>query len=380
MNETKSFYRGKNLSMQILGGLGAMLMIGLSIYLTNHYFNTKFPTGIGGGGLCDINAFFTCDVATHSFASNIAGVPISLLGILMGTYTLFGFLFNSEKVEGTVHFLLIINAVACLILFLYSLIGLGGLCPGCTLYYLASWMTLFAFYRTSVIRSPDILALVSYGAVYGVIFGLTFNYVQGKQSNIDKLAISLIKQYEGLPNLGNPSFESDYKLASIPNVAFKDAPIRIVKFSDFECPACQMLSDILHKVAVQYKGKVAIDYFFYPLDHNCNPDITRPMHQKACYAAYMAACAPDRFQEIEETLFKNQQMLSEEYVNELAKKYGVEQCMNAPETKEKVVSYINQGKPFGVRSTPTFILNGVKIEGVLPLDQLKILIDHLLKK
>ncbi len=376
----KSYYKGKGLSHHVLGGLGAVFMIALSIYLTNHYFNTKFPTGIGGGGLCDINAFFNCDVATNSFASNIAGVPISLLGILMGAYVLFGYLFNSPKVEGTVHFLLMINAVACLVLFIYSLVGLGGLCPGCTLYYIASWVTLFAFFKGSTIRTPDILALVSYGAVYGIIFAATFNYVEGKQGNVDKLAQSLISQYEGLPKLGNPSFESDYKLATIEGKTFSEAPIRIVKFSDFECPACRMLSDILHKVAVQYKGKVAIDYFFWPLDHNCNPAMNRPMHQNACYAAYLAACSPEKFQEIEETLFSNQQSLSKEYVDSLAEKYGVTECVNAKETKEKVVKYITQGTPFGVKSTPTFLLNGVKIEGVLPLDQLKILIDHLLKK
>ncbi len=380
MTESKSFYRGKDLGKQVIGGLAAVLMIAFSIYLTNHYFNTKFPTGIGGGGLCDINAFFTCDVTTNSFASNIAGVPISLLGILMGSFILFGFLFNSEKVEGTVHFLLIINAVSCLILFLYSLIGLGGLCPACTLYYLSSWLALFAFFKSSDIRSPDILALISYGAVFGIIFGLTFNFVQGKQKNVNKLAQSLITQYEGLPNLGNPATESEFKLASIDGVAFKDAPIRIVKFSDFECPACRMLSEILHKVAVQYKGKVAIDYFFYPLDHNCNPEMNRPMHQFACYAAYMAACTPEKFSEVENTLFSNQPKLSKDYVDQLAKQYGATECMTKPETKEKVVSYVNQAKAFGVKSTPTFLLNGVKIEGVLPLDQLKILIDHILAK
>lgn len=169
-------------------------------------------------------------------------------------------------------------------------------------------------------------------------------------------------------------------MASIDGVAFKDAPIRIVKFSDFECHACSMLSEILHKIAVQYKGKVAIDYFFYPLDHNCNPEMNRPMHQFACYAAYVAACSPDQFSEIENTLFSNQPKLSKDYVDQLAKKYGTTECMNKPETKEKVVSYVNQAKAFGVKSTPTFLLNGVKIEGVLPLDQLKILIDHILAK
>lgn len=380
MTQQKSFYKGNQLSWQMIGALGAVFMIALSIYLTNHYFNTKFPTGIGAGGLCNINAFFNCDVATNSIASNIAGVPIALLGILLGVFVLFGFLFNSEKVEGTVNFLLIINGAGCLGLLLYSLLALGGLCPGCTLYYIASWVTLFAFHKTSSIRTPDILGLVSYAAIFGIIFGLTYNYVQGKQGNVSKMAQSLITQYEALPNLGNPAMESDYKLASIDRVSFKDAPIRIAEFSDFECPACRMLSKVLHEIAIEYKGKVVIDYYFYPLDNDCNPEMKRPMHQWACYGAYIAACVPEKFSEIENNLFTNQLTVTKEYIDKLAKKYSVTECMQAPETKEKVVSYVNLAKPFGIKSTPTFLLNGVKIEGVLPKDQLKVLIDHILKK
>lgn len=380
MAEQRSFYKGNQLTRQIIGGIGAVFMIALSIYLTNHYFNTKFPTGIGEGGLCNISAFFNCDVATNSIASNIAGVPIALLGLLMGVFVLFGFLFNSAKVEGTVHFLLIVNGIGCLGLFLYSLLALGGLCPGCTLYYMASWLTLFAFHKASSIRTPDMLGLVSYAAVFGIIFGVTYNYVQGKQSNVSKIAESLITQYEALPNLGNPELKSEYKLASIDGIEFKDAPVHIAKFSDFECPACRMLSKILHEIAIEYKGKVAIDYYFYPLDNNCNPEMQRPMHQWACYGAYMAACVPEKFSEIEEDLFTNQPTVTKEYIDKLAEKYGVTECMQKPETKEKVVSYVNAAKPFGVKSTPTFLLNGVKIEGVLPKDQLKILIDHILKK
>jgi protein-disulfide isomerase/uncharacterized membrane protein len=375
----KSFYRENTLKYHIFGGLGAILMVILSIYLTNHYFAVKFPTGLGGGGLCDINAFFNCDVATHSAFSNIAGVPISLLGLLMGLFVLFGYLFNNEEIEGTIHGLLIINGVGCLILFLYSLIGLGGLCPACTMYYVASWSTLFAFFKTSDIRIPSPLPLISYGVVYGAIFFGTYQFVQGKESKTSKLAQSLITQYDGLANLGEPKNTSDYIMAGTKE-GYKSAAIRITKFSDFECPACKALSDILHKVAKKYEGKIAIQYFFYPLDNNCNPAMKTPLHRYACKAAYMAACAPQKFQEVEADIFANQPSLSDEWIEKKAKELGVTECMNKKETKDKVVEYIAAAKSFNIRSTPTFLLNGVKIEGVLPESQLSILIEHILKK
>lgn len=378
MNQ-KSYYRNNSLKYHIFGGLGALLMVILSIYLTSHYFSVKFPTGLGGGGLCDINAFFNCDVATHSTFSNIAGVPISLLGLLMGLFVLFGYLFNNEKIEGTIHGLLVINGVGCLVLFLYSLVGLGGLCPACTMYYIASWSALFAFFKSSEFRIPSVIPLVSYGVVYGAIFFGTFQYVQGKESQVNKLADSLTSQYDGLANLGEPKTPSDFLMVGTKE-SYANAPIRITKFSDFECPACKALSDVFHKVAKKYEGKIAIQYFFYPLDNNCNPAMKTPLHQYACKAAYMAACAPSQFAAVEADIFANQASLSDEWINKKAKELGVIECMKTKESKDKIAQYIAAATPFNIKSTPTFLLNGVKIEGVLPEAQLTILIDHLLEK
>ncbi len=381
--EEKSFYRGTQLTYQVLGGLGGILMVALSIYLTKHYFDVHFPTGLSSGGLCDINAFFNCDVATNSFLSNIAGVPISLLGLFMGLFILFGFIFNNDKIEGTIHTLLWFNAVGCLLLFLYSLIGLGGLCPACTMYYVASWLTLFCFHKTSSYRSIGLPALAGYGFTVLLVFVITFNYVSNKKEQANnaksKLAKGLISQFENLPNLGAPKVNSDYLMASAGG-DFKEAPVRITKFSDFECPACKMLSDVLHKTAKKYEGKVAIQYFFYPLDNNCNPEMERPLHQNACNAAYLAACLPKKFKEMEEDIFSNQENLSQEWIERRVKEEGVEECYKSKETREKVLTYIKAAKPFNVKSTPTFLLNGVKIEGVLPENQLSILIDHILSK
>jgi len=379
----KSFYQDKNFNMQVIGGLMAVFMVGLSIYLTKHYFDVKFPTGLTGGGLCDINAFFNCDVATHSHLSNIAGVPISLLGLLLGAFILFGFLFSAESVEKTVHLLLWINGVGCFLLFVYSLVALGGLCPACTLYYICSWITLFIFFKTSNLVGFDIPIFGGYGVVFLIIFGATYSYVSGKTADLEKgknkIKEGLISQFENLPDLGNPKFDSEFIMAKTEG-SFKDAPVRITKFSDFECPACKMLSGILHNIAKKYEGKVAIQYFFYPLDNNCNPEMKGPLHRFACQAAYIAACKPADFARLEAEIFSSQASLTDEWIANKAKAEGVSDCVKKPETKEKVLKYINAAKAFNVKSTPTFLLNGVKIEGVLPQAQLEILIDYILEK
>ena len=134
------------------------------------------------------------------------------------------------------------------------------------------------------------------------------------------------------------------------------------------------------QLLVRYGGKINIQYFFYPLDNSCNPSMEKPLHQQACRAAYYAVCSPvENFGTLHDEIFHNQERLAE-YLDENIKKNKLESCVADPKTKEKVVAIINQATPFNVRSTPTFILNGVKIEGVLPADQLFAIMDEILKR
>jgi protein-disulfide isomerase/uncharacterized membrane protein len=357
----------------------SVLMIGFSIYLTSHYFEVKFPTGLSTGGLCNFNSFFNCDVTINSPASNIAGIPISIFGIIIGALPLLGYFFKTEEYEGTIHSLLLVNAIGCVVLFVYSLVALGGLCPFCTLYYVASIISALCFYKTSDMKTPSIIPVVAIVVLFSASSFAAYNTTKGKTDKINQYSDSLINQYKGLKNLGAPSFESPFRMASATEV-FTDAPIQITKFSDFECPACKMLSEVLHKVKEKYKGKVNIQYMFYPLDNACNPAMERALHRFACKAAYLATCLPNKFKEVEHDIFANQSSLSDDWINEYVKKENVLDCYNAQAAKDTVTKHMAEAKKFGVKSTPTFILNGVKIEGVLPAAQLYILIDYLLQK
>ncbi|WP_417335435.1 thioredoxin domain-containing protein [Halobacteriovorax marinus] len=378
--EKKSFYKDGSFNAHVILGVLAVAMIAVSIYLTNHYFGVKFPTSISESStMCNFNSFFNCDTTTNSPASNIAGVPISLFGALIGAFLLFGFLFKDEEFEGTNHILLLVNAVGCLVLFLYSLIALGGLCPMCSVYYFLSWGALFIFYKNSSHRFLSIKPVAIYLVVTLVASGITYYGVSGKQDEINKLAPSLLSQYWNLPNLGKPATDSEFRIASA-SENFTDAPLQLTFFSDFQCPACKALSDNSHAIARKYQGKINIQYMYYPLDHNCNPKMQRPLHTLACQAAYLTTCLPEKFGKVHDDIFNNQQSLSMQWLTDYAKKENVLECMNAPETKKKVQDIIARAEPFNINSTPTMLVNGVKIEGVLPLNQLYIILDDILAK
>ncbi|MCP4914324.1 MAG: thioredoxin domain-containing protein [Oligoflexia bacterium] len=378
MEETK-FFKKANTTQHAIYILCAIAMIGLGIYLTNHYYAVKYPTGLANQSLCDINSFFNCDIATHSQLSNIAGVPISVFGMMIGIIALFGYMFQSSRFEKTLTLFLSMNFLGCISLFLYSLIALGGICPFCFLYYVFSAGMFFLFFRTCRFGGFDAAYFFSFGAGILIAAAIAFSVTNSKEEKIKKIAPSLIKQFNGLRDLGTTSFESEYRLVSS-SEKFTDAPIQITKFSDFECPACKALSEQLHAIEKQYKGKMNIQYFFYPLDHNCNPAINRPLHVNACQATYLSVCLPKKFPAIEKEIFDNQANLSKDFLSNIAKREGVSECFESQATKDKVAKYINEAKPFNVKSTPTFILNGKKIEGVLPVNQLKILLDEVLRQ
>lgn len=379
MSEQKRFFNTAPITPQAIFAALSLAMVFVSIYLTHHYFEYKYPTGLAASGLCNISSFFNCDVATASPLSNFFGVPISMFGIIVGAFGLFGFMFTNPNFEKTLVFIHSVNVVGCTLLFLYSLIVLGGLCPFCTVYYILSFISFFILYKHLKIQMPTLGFLSLFVIVALVASSISLYSVSEKEKSIQKMASSLISQFNSLPNLGSPKTASSFRLVSS-SEKFEDAPIQVTKFSDFECPACKALSEILHKLANQYKDKINIQYFFYPLDHNCNPEMQRPLHQNACQAAYLAACLPNKFPEIEKELFDNQASLSPNWLEKIAKRENVLECYKDSKTKEVVQASFEAAKPFNIKSTPTFILNGIKIEGVLPAAQLKILFDEIIRK
>ncbi len=379
MKETKSLNNNPSIMIHSLLVICALGMFSISLYLTKHYFDVKFPTDLAQTSACNINQFFNCDATTLSFASNILGVPIALFGLLYGAFILLGYLFRNEEVEGTNHCLSLVNAAGCLILFTYSIVVLKSICPFCSIYYVLSFIVAFIYFKHSDEKKPSFKVLAIYALLAAVPAASLAMVSKDKSKEQSGLKESLLKQYDSLENLGNPKIDSPYRLISGAE-KFSDTPIQISIFSDFQCPACRALGEQLHPLLARYKGQLNIQYFFYPLDMSCNSKMTSAMHPFACQAAYLASCLPQKFLQIHDELFLNQENFSTEWLQNLATKNGVLECMSTNQTMDKVKSLIEVGNQFDVRSTPTMILNGVKIEGVLPTSQLQMLIDELIMR
>ncbi|MCC6849410.1 MAG: thioredoxin domain-containing protein [Deltaproteobacteria bacterium] len=151
-----------------------------------------------------------------------------------------------------------------------------------------------------------------------------------------------------------------------------DAALTIIEFSDFECPACAMAFRDLHELADRHPDLVRIVFHHFPLDSECNPNVTTRMHRLACQAAIAAECAArgGKFWEYHDLLFRAQDKLGREDLVAKAVGLGIPAdqfaaCLDDPSARARVLADANAGGKLGVKSTPTMVINGRTVEGAL---------------
>jgi protein-disulfide isomerase len=160
----------------------------------------------------------------------------------------------------------------------------------------------------------------------------------------------------------------------------------LIEYSDFQCPSCKNVHDILKTIEASNSAdfsitkKVTFVYRYFPLSQ---------IHDKANIAAYAAEAAgkQNKFWEMVDLLFNNQQTWEtsndpqKDYFLSYAKelKLDVNQFKkdsDSAEVKNRVAEDLNDANQMGISSTPTFFLNGQKIE-VNSFDELKTMLKNL---
>jgi protein-disulfide isomerase/uncharacterized membrane protein len=191
-------------------------------------------------------------------------------------------------------------------------------------------------------------------------------------------AVSTVAEIE----IQQPEFVRHYlgrpivPLASVmrPDAAAKgpaNAPVTIVEFSDFQCPACGQAYRDLHEVLGR-RTDVRLVFRNFPLDSSCNEALPRTLHPDACQAAMAAECArqQSRFWEYHDRLFENQRALDRDSLFRYAREVGIDiptfrACLDDPAAREHVVDDVRAGIAAGIESTPTLFINGRRIDGAL---------------
>lgn len=371
-----------------LAGAGMVVASALTI---QHFFKANFPESIFRGSFCDLSAFFNCDSSAYSPISHFRGVPMGFFGLFAGLLVVLGALFPSAAFERTNKFLAFFNALGVVGLFVYSVFFLKSLCLLCSGYYLFSLLSFFLFWRYGLrpgLPSVKHLAVFAVLAVGGA-YGFQSFYKAKKDAQLGGVALKIVKEYYSLEEVKNPSFISPFWTARA-SERFEDAPIRVVEYADFLCPDCLFLYQQLKQLEKEYRGKINIAFQFFPLEAKCNTVVEKNLHPGACDLALIAAYDPAKFKAIHDEIFENfQKAKSPEWRAQLAKKYGVEAALTDPATQDLLQKIIATGAEYektsekyayGIRSTPTMIINNRMVIGTLPYGHLRAIFESLLSE
>ncbi len=200
------------------------------------------------------------------------------------------------------------------------------------------------------------------------------------------LFLSLFGVYK-LTNTGTPTSYSDVgTIKSSDHIKWSPEKKNVlVEYSDFQCPACRNFHSILSAFEAssspdfKITQKVTFVYRHFPL----------PQHANAMTAAYAAEAADkqDKFFEMSNLLFDKQDEWkdlpnSKDFFGKLAQelKLDIEKFkkdIDANDLKQKVNDDLDSGNRVGVNSTPTFFLNGRKLDNIRSVDEFKNLLSSL---
>jgi protein-disulfide isomerase len=165
-----------------------------------------------------------------------------------------------------------------------------------------------------------------------------------------------------------------------------DAPVTLIEYSDFQCPACRAIYPVLKDMSQTYPDQLRIVYRHFPLDQ---------IHPQARLAAQAAEAAglQGQFWQMHDLLFETQSEwgptqphkptaeVREHFLGLAAQlELDIEQFESDWESdavKNAVTDDYRAGQQARVSGTPSFVLNGKKVDNKVMVDEVIRLIEEL---
>jgi protein-disulfide isomerase len=157
---------------------------------------------------------------------------------------------------------------------------------------------------------------------------------------------------------------------NFPYLGLGSASTTVVEFVDLKCPNCRLAYPIMKQVLQKYGSKIKFVVRQFPLES---------LHPGTTQASLFAECAraQGKFWVAYDYFFTNQDNLPDQWSNDdstaLAQKLVMDPartiaCMQDSVTLQTVNRDYADALESGARGTPTFFVNGRKLEGVVPLE------------
>lgn len=230
--------------------------------------------------------------------------------------------------------------------------------------------------RNIIAAAATVLAL----AVLSVFAWRVYHYASLMQSGeLTEEDLAFTQRYtasEAIAAAPIPEGEFDLETSDDPSLgaSASDAVLTIVEFADFACPFSREESFVVRSAAAVFGERVRIVYRDFPITE---------LHPEALAASEAAECAAEqgRFWEYHDKLYSNQSDHSEDalvrYASELNMNAGeFRRCLSSDRNVAEIEEDYAAGAEAGVRGTPTFFFNGIRIPGAIPQDTFVKLIER----
>ncbi len=378
-----------------LVGLGAA---GASTWV--HYRLLTDPTYISP---CDVSSSFNCTQVYLSRYGSVAGVPVAIAGLVwFGLVALIaGFARTDGRPSAAAAYLTVLGVIGLAVSLYLGYISWFRLRTGCLL--------CMATYACVLV----ILALATRASVVpiGSLFGRAVSDLRTALSRPAALAaagvfvaatVLLVTQFPRETSMAEAAAAAASSASAEPAAATtapggdpfaqwwaqqtridlgipaNGARVIIVKFNDFLCGSCAqahfLYKPVLDRFAKSHPGAVKLVVKDWPWDTSCNfnAGATIPGHESACVAAAAARMAEDRgkYDEMAEWLYKTHEPSAQAVRATAAKMLGVTDFDREYALKLTAIrADIADGGALGVRATPTYFINGVRLSQMLAAAQ-----------
>lgn len=403
---SKNISQSVHLTQLVLALLGLVV----SVYLLWHH--TQVKLGVQDSlSFCTFGRLSNCDVVNASRFSEIGGVPLAALGVAyFAALFILGSFFPPKKAGFKLSLQLMIGlATLALVFDLFILVqvqwlALRSFCLMCILTYFANLghliggLILFKARAvpSSVKSKEEWKGLSQEGlrwliSLFSIVLCTTLSvslppFLFSKANSVEQNQSALkefIAQWGTLAPVDIPVSESDGSYGN------KDTPLKIILFSDFQCPFCRKTAFQLHAILPSFKDKVSVVFKHFPLNPSCNPAVSHMMHPHACSLAKLAFCANQkgRFWDFHDSVFfklKDEDFSDgwdklREVTSGIFQDNQIEACLASPEAEKQITSDVNAGLEIGIEGTPAVFLNGRPISFFLDAQGLNEILKHIEK-
>jgi len=148
----------------------------------------------------------------------------------------------------------------------------------------------------------------------------------------------------------------------------ENAKVKIVEYSDFQCPACKAATEMVKTLDEKYGYEIKLEFKYFPLVS---------IHENSFAAAMAAECANDqgKFWAYHDELFAHQDSLQKSDLVSFAQNLGLDvasftACLESNAKSKIVREDMGAGNKLGINATPTFFVDGEKVENWPELDKI----------